>query len=96
VNRGGTSKGQPPSYFSPYRIPTLPDGPAGEYLTDREADEAVAFIEAHRDRPFLLSLPHYGVHAPFQAKAEMAARVIRVHREPSAAVCPSPTPSGVG
>ena len=40
LNRGGFGAGQPPSYFSPYRIPTLKDGPPGEYLTDREADEA--------------------------------------------------------
>ena len=32
VNLGGTAKGQPPSYFSPSRIATLPDGPEGEYL----------------------------------------------------------------
>jgi arylsulfatase A-like enzyme len=73
VNLGGTAKGQPPSYFSPYRISTLPDGPDGEYLTDREAAEAVAFIESHHDRPFLLYLPHYSVHTPLQAKPEVAA-----------------------
>jgi len=74
VGRGGTDKGQPPSYFSPYGIDTLPDGPPGEYLTDREAAEAVSFIEANRDRPFLLYLPHHGVHAPIQAKPGVAAR----------------------
>jgi len=73
VNLGGTAKGQPPSYFSPYRISTLSDGPEGEYLTDREAAEAVAFIESHRDRPFFLYLPHHGVHTPLQAKPEVAA-----------------------
>jgi arylsulfatase A-like enzyme len=73
-NVGGTSRGQPPSYFSPYKIPTLPDGPAGEYLTDREAAEAEAFIVAHRDRPFFLYLPHYCVHTPIQAKPDVAAR----------------------
>jgi len=73
VNRGGTDKGQPPSYFSPYRIPTLADGPKGEYLTDREADEAVAFIEANRARPFFLYLPHHAVHTPIQAKPDAAA-----------------------
>ncbi len=51
MNLGGTAKGQPPSYFSSYRIAALPDGAEGEYLTDREAAEAVAFIESHRDRP---------------------------------------------
>jgi arylsulfatase A-like enzyme len=74
VNLGGTDKGQPPSYFSHYGIPTLPDGPPGEYLTDREASEAVAFIEANRDRPFFLYLPHHCVHTPLQAKPEVAAK----------------------
>jgi len=74
VNLGGYDRGQPPSYFSPYRIPTLADGPKGEYLTDREAAEAVRFIEANRDRPFFLSLPHYCVHTPIQAKPEATAR----------------------
>ena len=59
VNLGGYDRGQPPSYFSPYTIPTLADGPEGEYLTDREAAEAVRFIEAHRDGRFFLYLPHY-------------------------------------
>jgi arylsulfatase A-like enzyme len=73
-NVGGYDRGQPPSYFSPYKIPTLPDGPAGEYLTDREAAEAVTFIEAHRDRPFFLYLPHYAVHTPIQAKPAVKAK----------------------
>ncbi len=73
-NIGGCDRGQPPSYFSPYKIPTLPDGPAGEYLTDREAAEAVNFIEAHRDRPFFLYLPHYCVHTPIQAKPAVKAK----------------------
>src|SRR5947209_2505966 len=54
LNVAGYEKGQPPSYFSPYRIPTLKDGPEGEYLTDRLGEEAVRFIEKNRDRPFFL------------------------------------------
>src|SRR5436309_1553157 len=57
--------------FGPYRIPTLKDGPAGEYLTDRLAAEAVRFIEANRVRPFFLYFPHYAVHTPLQAKKEL-------------------------
>lgn len=74
-NIGGYEFGQPPSYFDPYAnnrradgIPTLSPRKQGEYLTDREADEAVAFIEAHRDRPFFLSYWPYAVHTPLQAK----------------------------
>jgi len=71
VNIGGTHRGQPPSYFSPYKIPTLADGPAGEFLTDREAAEAAAFIEKHREEPFFIYLPHYAVHTPIAAKPEI-------------------------
>ncbi|HEV7221518.1 MAG TPA: sulfatase [Pirellulales bacterium] len=71
LNRGGFGAGQPPSYFSPYRIPTLADGPNGEYLTDREADEACKFIESQRERPFFLYWPHYAVHTPLEAKPEL-------------------------
>lgn len=67
-NVGGTHRGQPPSYFSPYKIETLPDGPAGEFLTDREAAEAVKFIRENRDRPFFLYLPHHAVHTPLMGK----------------------------
>src|SRR3954447_11508764 len=51
-NIGGCDTGHPPSYFSPYKIPTLPDGPTGEYLTDRLTDEALKFIEGSKDKPF--------------------------------------------
>ncbi len=67
VNIGGAAIGSPPSYFSPYGIPTLPDGPDGEYLTDRLTDEAVGLIERADDRPFFLNLWHYAVHTPLQA-----------------------------
>ncbi|HYO83050.1 MAG TPA: sulfatase, partial [Bryobacteraceae bacterium] len=73
VNLAGTGRGQPPSYFAPYRIPTLNDGPRDEYLTDREVDEACRFIRANRNRPFLLYLPHHAVHTPLQAKPEKVA-----------------------
>jgi len=72
VNVGGTAAGNPSSYFSPYRNPKLPDGPKGEYLTDRLTDEAIKFLDAQRDsaKPFFLYLPEYAVHTPLQAKAD--------------------------
>src|SRR4051794_30616148 len=45
VNVAGCELGHPPSYLSPYKIPNLSDGPAGEYLTDRLAEEACKVIE---------------------------------------------------
>ncbi len=74
LNLGGTGKGQPPSYFSPYKIPTLKDGPPGEYLTDREAAEAVRYLEKHRERPFFLYIPHHAVHTPLQGKKDLIAK----------------------
>jgi arylsulfatase A-like enzyme len=76
VNIGGCEKGHPPSYFSPYDIPTLPNGPKGEYLTDRLTDEAVEFIgrASRQPHPFFLYLAHYAVHTPLQAKPESIKR----------------------
>ncbi|MGC8744268.1 MAG: sulfatase [Verrucomicrobiia bacterium] len=71
INIGGCDKGQPPSYFSPYKIPTLTDGPKGEYLTDREAQEAVNFIKNNKDKPFFLYLAHHAVHTPLMAKSNL-------------------------
>jgi arylsulfatase A-like enzyme len=71
LNVAGYEAGQPPSYFSPYKIPTLKDGPEGEYLTDRLADEAVRFIEANKSKPFFLYFPYYAVHTPLQAKKDV-------------------------
>ncbi len=74
LNLGGDHRGQPPSYFSPYGLPKLPDGPPGEYLTDREGAEAARFIAAHRDRPFFLHYAPYSVHTPLQAPSNLVAR----------------------
>ena len=81
VNAGGNHAGHPRSYFSPYRNPDLPDGPKGEYLTDRLTDEAVRFIDAHRDGPFFVYLSHYAVHTPLQAKKELIEKYEK--KEPS-------------
>ncbi len=40
-----------------------------EYLTDAFTDEAVAFIDRHRDEPFFLYLSHTTPHTPLQATA---------------------------
>lgn len=72
INIGGYYRGQPPTYFSPYNIPNLKNGPKGEYLTDRLADEAVNFIDTHKDKPFFLNFAHYTVHTPIEAKQEVA------------------------
>ena len=60
----------PNNFFSPWDIPNIENGPEGEYMTDRLADEAVNFIDSHTENPFLLYLSFYSVHAPFAAPEE--------------------------
>ncbi len=78
VNIGGDWSGAPPTYFYPYekrnrKLETMPPGGReGEYLTDRLTDESLRFIEANRNRPFLLYLSHYAVHTPLESKKELA------------------------
>lgn len=76
-NHGGTSQGGPyggKKYFSPYGNPRLPDGPEGEYLPLRLAQETASFIEQHRDRPFLAYLSFYSVHTPHMTTDELKAK----------------------
>ncbi len=67
INIGGCSLGGPPSFFDPYRIHNLPDRKPGEYLPDRLADEAIRFMRAKQQKPFMLFLWNYTVHWPMQA-----------------------------
>ena len=73
LNIGGFFGGMTPSYFSPYGIPTLTNGPKGEYLNERLTTEAEKFLDhaAKQDRPFLLYFAHYAVHIPLQARPEV-------------------------
>lgn len=48
--------------------------PEGTYLADFLTDKAVDFIERHKDGPFFLYVPHFGVHSPNQAKPELTAK----------------------
>ena len=81
LNFGGDHRGQPPSYFWPYKIPVITSGKPGEYLTDRLTDEAEKFIEKNRDRPFFLYLAHYAVHMPLMAKQALIAKYqAKIHK----------------
>lgn len=56
-----------------YEFKTMPrvDYPKGQYLADFLTDRAVDFIHRHKEHPFFLYLPHFGVHSPHDAKAEL-------------------------
>ena len=68
VNVGGCFRGGPPSYFAPYRIPAIVERQEGEYLPERLAEEAIAFVDKYRDGPFFLSWWPFSVHYPMQAR----------------------------
>lgn len=71
VNIGGTQQGHSNRYFPPYPIEGFEDGPPDEFLTDRLTAEANRWIEANKDGPFFLYLPHYAVHTPLAGKPEV-------------------------
>ena len=86
--------GPPGEYFSPYgvlpegkpggktKIGTITDGPPGEYIVDRQAAEAVKFIEASKGGPFFLNLWCYGVHGPWGHKEEYT-KAFAAKKDPS-------------
>ncbi len=74
-NFGGNDLGQPPSYFDPYEPATptpfyafdrVTPRDSGEYLTDREGDEIVNFIQSQAHKFFIHWAP-YAVHTPLMA-----------------------------
>jgi len=78
VNIGGCDWGLPhKGYFSPWGMPTLKDGPKGEYLTDRLTDEAIRLMRQAGDEPYFLHLSHYAVHIPIQAPPKLVAKYER-------------------
>ena len=63
-------------------VPLLRDDQVAELLTDEQqrrivercTDEAVGFIRANREKPFLLYLPHTAVHTPIYPGAAFAGK----------------------
>ncbi|MBI1313826.1 sulfatase-like hydrolase/transferase [bacterium] len=86
--------GPPGNYFSPYgvtaegtptnrsKVGTITDGPPGEYIVDRQADEALRFLRAGGNEPFFLNLWCYGVHGPWGHKVEYT-REFAAKQDPS-------------
>ena len=77
VNKGGFHRGGPyggKKYFSPYGNPRLEDGPDGEHLPARLAQETCAFLEQNQGRPFLAYLSFYSVHTPLIGRKDLVAK----------------------
>ena len=59
------------SFVAPWRFPNFKAKKPGEHIEDRMAEEAAAFIEKNKDRPFYMNYWQFSVHAPFDAKPEL-------------------------
>ena len=82
-NRGGVNWSAPNGgkrYFSPYGNPRLEDGPDGEHLPDRLAQETIAFMKEQSEarRPFFAYLPFYSVHVPLMAPDDLIEKYRRM------------------
>lgn len=90
-NVAGDDHGAPGSFFYPFKgswtIPTTglkakkqayDGGKPGDYLTDLIGEAAAKLIRDHKDKPFFLYLPFYGVHTPLQGKPDKVKRYGKV------------------
>jgi arylsulfatase A-like enzyme len=56
------------SFIAPWRFANLKEKYPHEHIEDRMGDEAIAWMEKHKDGPFFLNYWQFSVHAPFDAK----------------------------
>lgn len=78
VHKGGGKAGHPKTYFSPYSLKYLADGPEGEYLTDRVTQESIQFMQENRANDFLLYIPHFAIHSPLQGKKDLVEKYKKI------------------
>ena len=68
------------SYTAPWQFPEELDfepNIPGEHIEDRLAQEAVAFMEKHKNRPFFINYLAYSTHGPFDAKAILVDKYVK-------------------
>ncbi|MGJ8676701.1 MAG: sulfatase [Akkermansiaceae bacterium] len=75
INIGGYNRGGPYTgkrYFAPFENPEMEvESPKGEHLPARLARETTSFIEANKDKPFLVYLSFYSVHTPLMGRPDL-------------------------
>lgn len=72
------------SYVAPWKFKDFDADPhePNQHIEDRMAQEAVAWMEKHKDRPFYLNYWMFSVHAPFDAKRALVEKH-RARADPS-------------
>ena len=56
--------------WAPFSNPFIEQKSTDNWLTDRMTDEALEFMDLHKEGPFLINLNYYAVHAPVRARSE--------------------------
>ena len=80
-NVGGTFRGDPGfeeggykseagGYWAPFSNPFIDEKPDDNWLTDRLTDDAIEFMDSHKEEPFLINLNFYAVHRPIKSRSE--------------------------
>ncbi|WP_243739399.1 sulfatase [Flavicella sediminum] len=80
-NVGGTFRGDPAleeggyhsergGYWAPFENPFIEQKTTDSWLTDRLTDEAIEFMDVHKDEPFLINLDYYAVHKPIRSRSD--------------------------
>lgn len=59
------------SFVAPWKFPNFKERTPAEHIEDRMGDEAVAWMEKNKDKPFFLNYWQFSVHAPFDAKKSL-------------------------
>ncbi|HWA96859.1 MAG TPA: sulfatase-like hydrolase/transferase [Pirellulales bacterium] len=74
---GGSGKKENVQFWYPVSDAPIPDRKDDPKTTDRIVNEAVRFIESHRDTPFFAYLPFLAVHTPIGARADLVSKYER-------------------
>jgi arylsulfatase A-like enzyme len=59
------------NFVAPWKYKNFKEKTPNEHIEDRMGDEAVAWMEKNKDRPFFLNYWQFSVHAPFDAKKSL-------------------------
>ncbi|QVY65583.1 sulfatase [Polaribacter sp. Q13] len=80
-NVGGSFRGDPAyekggykseagGYWAPFSNPFIKKKSTDNWLTDRLTDDAIEFMGAHKEGPFLINLNFYAVHRPIKYRSK--------------------------
>ncbi len=62
------------SFVAPWKYKNFKENKPGEHIEDRMAEEAVAWLQKVKGKPFYMNYWMFSVHAPFDAKEELIAQ----------------------